>query len=142
MAALRVQRVGDHDFVGRNDRGATVRIGRGGLPGSFSPGELLQVATAACTAVTVEQLVTRRVGDDAELVALAEATRGPDGREYDLIRVTLRADLSFLDDEARERVVSAMRKAVERECKVSRTVERGARVDLVIDPAENAAEDR
>ncbi|MFI6077795.1 OsmC family protein [Actinoplanes sp. NPDC051343] len=135
MTGLTVERVGEHEFVGRNERGATVRIGRSGRPDSFSPGELLQVATAACAAVTVEQLVTRRAGDDAELVAVADASRSPDGREYDVIRVTLLTDDSFLgllDDRTRERVVRAMRTAVERECTVSRTVERGGRVELEI----------
>ena len=132
MAELSVERVGEHEFVGRNGRGATVRVGRAGRPGSFSPGELLQVATAACAAVTVEQLVTRRGGADARLVAEAGATKSADGREYDAIRVTLLADLSFLDDRTRERVVRAMRTAVARECTVSRTVERGAPVSLEV----------
>jgi uncharacterized OsmC-like protein len=134
MTGLTVERVGEHEFVGRNERGATVRIGRSGRPDSFSPGELLQIATAACAAVTVEQLVTRRAGDDATLVAVADASRSPDGREYDVIRVTLLADLSFLDDETRRRVVHAMHQAVKRECTVSRTVERGAHVELAVEP--------
>ena len=133
MTGLTVERVGDHEFVGRNERGATVRIGRTGGSGSFSPGELLQIATAGCSAVTVEEFVTRRAGPDAALVALAEAGKSPGGHEYDLIRVTLRADLSFLDDETRARVADAMRKSVERECTVSRTVERGARVELIVE---------
>jgi len=134
MAELTVERVGEHEFVGRNERGATVRVGRNGMPGSFSPGELLQVATAACSAVTVEQLVTRRAGPDAELVARAGATRSEGGHEYTEIRVTLLADLSFLDDETREQVVRAMHKAVARECTVSRTVERGAHFSLDVEP--------
>lgn len=132
MTGLKVERVGTHEFVGRNDRGATVTIGRDDTPGAFSPGELLQVATAACSAVTVEQLVTRRAGDDARLVALASRVKAEGGHEYESITVTLQADLSFLDDETRERVMLAMRRAVDRECTVSRTLERGARVDLVI----------
>ncbi|MFI6077802.1 hypothetical protein ACIA5C_40360 [Actinoplanes sp. NPDC051343] len=70
--------------------------------------------------MTVEQLVTRRADDDAKLVA--EASRSPDDREFHVIPVTLLADPSFLDDQTRTRVVHA----VERECAVSRTVERGA----------------
>lgn len=139
MTGLTVERAGEHEFTGRNDRGATVRIGRTGMPGSFSPGELLQIATAACSAVTVEELVTRRGGDDARLVARAGAVRSPDGREYDAVRVTLLADLSFLDDETRARVVRAMTKAVERSCTVSRTVERGARVELAVEPLDPLA---
>jgi uncharacterized OsmC-like protein len=133
MTGLTVERVGGHAFVGRNERGATVAIGRTGMPGSFSPGELLRIATAACAAVTVEELVTRRAGEDARLVALADAAKSSDGSEYDQLRVTLLADLSFLDDETREKVAQAMHKAVERACTVSRTVERGAPVELAFD---------
>jgi uncharacterized OsmC-like protein len=132
MTGLTVERVGGHAFVGRNERGATVAIGRTGMPGSFSPGELLRIATAACAAVTVEELVTRRAGEDARLVALADGSLSSDAHEYDGLRVTLLADLSFLDDETRSRVVRAMEKAVRRECAVSRTVERGAPVELTI----------
>lgn len=130
MTGLFVERVGEHEFVGRNDRGASVRIGRSGGEGSFSPGELLQIATAGCSAVTVEELITRRAGQDASLVATVEATRGPGGREYEALRVTLRADLSFLDDDTRDRVLRALRTAVANQCTVSRTIERGAPVEL------------
>jgi uncharacterized OsmC-like protein len=133
MTGLTVERIGTHDFIGRNDRGATVRIGRKGAPGSFTPGELLQIATAGCSAVTVEELVTRRAGDDARLVATVDHDRAPDAREYERLRVTVRADLSFLDEDTRERVVQAMNAAVRRQCTVSRTVERGAPVELAID---------
>jgi uncharacterized OsmC-like protein len=134
MRELTVERAGTHDFIGRNGRGATVRIGRDGAPGAFSPGELLQIAAAGCAAVTVEELVTRRAGDDAQLVATADHERTPGVGEYELLRVTLLADLSFLDEGTRDRVVHAMRIAVERQCTVSRTIERGAPVELTIDP--------
>src|SRR3954469_8633983 len=126
MTGLEIERVGTHDFVGRNERGATVRIGRDGAPGSFSPGELLQVAAAGCAAVTVEEFVVRRAGADARIVATADHQRRPDSHEYEQVHVTLHADLSFLDDATRERVLKAMHTAVDRECTVSRTVERGA----------------
>jgi uncharacterized OsmC-like protein len=132
MTELIVEWVGEHEFVGRNGRGATVRIGRAGRPGSFSPGELLQIATAGCTAVTVEELVTRRGGPEASLVATVGHERAPGTHEYQRLMVTLHADLSFLDEDTRARVIGAMRKAVQRECTVSRTVERGAPVDLTI----------
>lgn len=136
MTELAVERCGEHAFVGRNDRGATVRIGRKGGQGSFTPGELLQIATAGCAAVTVEELVTRRAGDDARLVAVAGHERSADGREYQKLSVALKVDLSFLDDAMRERVIQAMRTAVERQCTVSRTVERGAPVQISVEPLE------
>jgi uncharacterized OsmC-like protein len=133
VTGLEIERAGKHEFVGRNDRGATVRIGRDGAPGSFSPGELLQVAAAGCAAVTVEELVVRRAGEDARITATASYERAPGVREYQQVHVNLHADLSFLEEGARERVLKAMRMAVERECTVSRTVERGAEVLLTID---------
>jgi uncharacterized OsmC-like protein len=131
MTDLTVERTGKHEFTARNDRGASVRIGRPGMPGVFTPGELLQVATAGCSAITVEEFVTRRAGDDAPITATVEGTRGP--HEYTRVSVTLRADLSFLDDETRARVERAMHNSVLRECTVSRTLERGAPVDLTLE---------
>jgi uncharacterized OsmC-like protein len=133
MTDLEVHRTGPHEFLGTNSRGATVRIGRNGAEGAFTPGELLQIAVAGCASVTVEELVTRRAGDDARMEATVDYERGPGAREYERLRVVLAADLSFLDDTTRERVVRAMKTAVERECTVSRTVERGAPVDLTLD---------
>ncbi|WP_369076817.1 OsmC family protein [Paractinoplanes durhamensis] len=112
-----------------------MRIGRAGADGSFSPGELLQIATAGCTAVTTEELITRRAGDDARMVATVTHERAEGGREYQRLEVLLRADLDFLDEDTRRRVIRAMRTAVERQCTVSRTVERGAQVGLTIVPA-------
>jgi uncharacterized OsmC-like protein len=134
VAGLSVERIDKHDFIGRNDRGATVRIGRSGAPGSFTPGELLQIATAGCTAITTEELVTRRAGDDTRMVTTVDHVRAEGAREYERIRVQLHAELAFLDEDTRERVMRAMRAAVERQCTVSRTLERGAPVDLTIEP--------
>lgn len=131
MGRLEIQRVGEHDFVGRNEHGATVRVGRNGDEDAFSPGELLHIAAAACTAVTVEELVTRRTGPDAPMVATV--THGGGVNEYEKMEITLQADLSFLDDATRERVLKAMRLAVDRQCSVSRTLKRGASVMLTID---------
>jgi uncharacterized OsmC-like protein len=131
MGRLEIERVGEHDFLGRNERGATVRVGREGAPGAFSPGELLHVAAAACTAVTVEELITRRTGPDTRMITTVEHEGGV--TEYEKLAITLQADLSFLDDATRERVLKAMRLAVDRQCVVSRTLKRGAEVMLTID---------
>jgi uncharacterized OsmC-like protein len=132
MSELTVERTGVHEFVGRNERGASVRVGRRGGEGSFSPGELLQIATTACALVTVEDLVTRRVGDDAPLTASVDAQRTPGGHEYESLTVTMPVDLSVLDDADRRILLAIMEKAVRQQCTVSRTIERGAPVELRI----------
>ncbi|GAA3732739.1 OsmC family protein [Streptomyces tremellae] len=132
MAELEIERTGTHEFTARNTRGAQVRIGRVGGEGSFTPGELLQVAAAGCAAVTVEELVVRRSGENARFVATAGNDRRPGSHEYDALHVALDVDLSSLDEAARERVAAAIRAAVARECTVSRTIEKGTPVTLDI----------
>lgn len=128
MSGLDVQRTGEHDFVGRNDRGARVRIGRVGAEGAFTPGELLQIALAGCSAVTAEELITRRVGEDSEFTVHADADRRHGAHEYDALRVSFDIDLSTVDDATRARLESTIRHALEQLCTVSRTVEKGTPV--------------
>ncbi|WP_329455655.1 OsmC family protein [Streptomyces sp. NBC_01497] len=141
MAELEIERTGSHEFTARNARGAVVTIGRVGGEGSFTPGELLQLAAAGCAAVTVEELVVRRSGEDARFLASVSNDRRPGSHEYDALHVGLDVDLSALDEAARERVAAAIRTAVERECTVSRTIEKGTPVtlDIVTDGGASAA---
>ncbi|MEV6636326.1 OsmC family protein [Actinoplanes sp. NPDC051470] len=127
-----VERVGAHTWIGRNDRGAEVRIGTDEIDGAFSPGELLQLAVAACTTVTIEDMVVRRSGPDARVDATVERDREPGSHEYQRISVTLDVDLEGLGDAERERVVKALRTAIDRECTISRTVKTGMPIDLDI----------
>ncbi|MFJ8814133.1 OsmC family protein [Amycolatopsis thermoflava] len=121
--SLDVRREGEHEFVGRNERGATVRIGRKGAPGSFSPAELLQIAAASCAAVTAEELITRRT--DAPLRVAVTADRREGASELDAVHVLFDVDLSTLADDEREKLVAAVGRAVERLCTVSRTLKKG-----------------
>ncbi|WP_093930555.1 OsmC family protein [Streptomyces sp. ok210] len=136
-----VSRTGPHEFLGRNSRGATVRLGFADAEEAFTPGELLQIALAGCMSLTVEELVTRRAGEDAALEATAGSWRAPGVREYQRIWVDLDVDLSFLDTVTRERVAAAMRRAVEGQCTAHRTLEKGAEIALAVetDRASNTA---
>src|SRR5690554_6211659 len=62
--ALRAEREGGPVYTGRNERGAEVRIGRSDVEGVFSPGELLQLALAACTALSADHPLRSRLGTD------------------------------------------------------------------------------
>ncbi len=120
---IELERVGEHEFVATNDRGASVRIGRKGQEGSFSPVELLAAAAAGCAMVTSETLILRRTGGD-RLSAVADAVQSESGNEVVSIPVTLSYDLSAVDDpEALEAVV---RRAVEQFCTVTRTLKQSA----------------
>ncbi|WP_370968063.1 OsmC family protein [Amycolatopsis sp. cg9] len=122
---LEVQRDGQHAFVGRNDRGAEVRLGRAGAEGAFSPAELLQIAAAGCSAVTAEELITRRVGDDSKFRVTVTADRREGASELDAVHVAFDVDVSTLAADQREALAGAVDRAIERLCTVSRTLKKG-----------------
>ncbi|MCR6481868.1 OsmC family protein [Amycolatopsis sp. OK19-0408] len=122
---LEVEREGEHTFVGRNDRGAEVRLGRKDAEGAFSPAELLQIAAAGCSAVTAEQLITRRIGEDAKFRVTVTADRREDASELDAMHVAFDVDVSTLAADQREALAGAVDRAIERLCTVSRTLKKG-----------------
>ncbi|MFI5587721.1 OsmC family protein [Amycolatopsis sp. NPDC051758] len=122
---LEVQRDGRHSFVGRNERGAEVRLGRTGAEGAFSPAELLQIAAAGCSAVTAEELITRRVGEDAKFRVTVNADRREGASELDAVHVAFDVDVSTLAADQREALAGAVDRAIERLCTVSRTLKKG-----------------
>jgi uncharacterized OsmC-like protein len=130
MSGLTVRRTGTHEFIGTNDRGAQVRIGRADGVDGFSPGELLQIALAGCSAVTAEELVTRRVGEDSDFAVHANADSTPGTHEFDALHVSLDIDLSTLDEAARARLETTVRRALDQLCTVSRTIEKGTPVKV------------
>ena len=122
---LEVERTGEHAFVGRNERGAEVRLGRKGADGAFSPAELLQIAAAGCTAVTAEELITRRVGEDAKFRVTVTADRREGASELDAVHVAFDVDVSTLAADQREALAGAVDRAIDRLCTVSRTLKKG-----------------
>ncbi|WP_329787455.1 OsmC family protein [Lentzea sp. DG1S-22] len=124
---IEIERVGDHEFVATNGRGASVRIGRKGQEGSFSPVELLAAAVAGCAVVTSETLVLRRTGGD-QLTAQADAVQSESGNEVISVPVTLSYDLSAVDDP--EALDVLVRRAVEQFCTVTRTLKQSATAPL------------
>ncbi|MDI2027365.1 OsmC family protein [Saccharopolyspora sp. TS4A08] len=128
---VEVTRTGEHTFTATNSRGAEVAVGRDGAPGAFTPGELLLAAVAACSAVTSENLFVRRIGEDAKLVAHADRTKNPgDDHKFAEIQVSLEADLDDVDN--RDKLLSAVRRAIENYCTVSRSVEESTPITLTL----------
>ncbi|MEV4055427.1 OsmC family protein [Amycolatopsis sp. NPDC049688] len=123
--ALEVERTGEHAFVGRNERGAEVRLGRKGAEGAFSPAELLQIAAAGCSAVTAEELIVRRIGENARFRVDVTADRREGASELDAVHVAFDVDVSALPADQREALAGAVDRAIERLCTVSRTLKKG-----------------
>lgn len=130
---VEVHRTGEHTFTASNDRGATVHIGREGAQDAFTPGELLLAAIAGCSAVTSENLLVRRLGDDADVAVHADRDKTPeDPNKFANVRVNFDLDLGPVDEADRDKLMDAVRRAIERYCTVSRSVEEGTPIELTL----------
>ena len=68
MTELWVERTGSRRYTGYSSRGAQVLVGSEDVEGVFTPGELLKIALAACSGMSTDQPLSRRLGDDYKAV--------------------------------------------------------------------------
>ena len=131
---LWAERVGTRRYTGHNARGAQVRMGPVEAGDVFTPGELLKLALAGCAGMSADHSLARRLGPD---VSVTVRIAGPNRDErYPEVHEEILVDLSSLDEADRERVLTVVRRAIDRNCTVGRTLESGADVALTISDAE------
>lgn len=121
-------------YIASNERGARVRIGKGGIRHTFTPGELLQLAIATCAAVSSEANLVHHLGEDFEATLTVNAVKNDDENRYDEIHTVFSPDLSNLDAAYVEKMVVRLEKLVDRLCTVGRTVENSTETYLEITP--------
>lgn len=130
--ALWVERVGPREYVGHNDRGATVKFAGAGVEGTWTPGELLKVAAAACSGLVTDRAIARRVGDDYQGQVQVSGVKHQEENRYESLEEKIVVDLSTLEPEARERLLGLLERTVDSQCTVGRTIEAGAPITLVL----------
>lgn len=120
---LHVERVAPKTYVGRNARGAEVRIGSSAADGVFSPGELLGLALAACGLLSADHTIASRLGDGYAATVDVEQTK-PEGEDrYDRIAATIRANLGALEPEQVAALQERAARAIDRLCTVGHTLD-------------------
>jgi uncharacterized OsmC-like protein len=132
MTELWVERTGARRYTGRSSRGAEVLVGSEGVDGVFTPGELMKIALAACSAMSSDVPLARRLGADYRATVVVS---GPADREqecYPLLSETLRLDLSGLTEQEAEQVRTVATRAIDRACTVGRTLKSGTTITLDI----------
>ena len=129
---LWVERTGKRLYTGRNSRGAEVSIGGVEVDGAFSPGELLKIALAGCSGLSADAKLTHRLGDDVDVVIKVTGMADADQDRYPALAEELVVDLSSLDAEARERLITVVHRAIDSHCTVGRTLDAGATVQLTV----------
>ena len=133
MTELWVERTGTRRYTGRSSRGAEVLVGSEDVDGVFTPGELMKIALAACSGMSSDQPLARRLGDDYTATIDVTGAADRDNEIYPALAETLHIDLSGLNAEEAERVRTVVQRAVDSVCTVGRTLKSGTRVSFEID---------
>lgn len=132
-AQLWVERTETRRYTGRSSRGAEVLIGSEGVPGVFTPGELLKIALAACTGMSSDFPLSRRLGDNYDATIRVSGAADRENEVYPRLEEVFELDLSELDAQARERLLVTVQRAIDKVCTVGRTLQAGTTVDLSFD---------
>ena len=129
---LWVERTGVRRYTGRSSRGAEVLVGSADVEGVFTPGELLKIALAACSGMSTDHVLARRLGEDYDATVRVSGDADRENEVYPELNEVLELDLSELDEAAQERLITVARRAVDQACTVGRTLKAGTTVNLDI----------
>ena len=108
-------------------------IGSESVDGVFTPGELLKIALAACTGMSSDLPLSRRLGDNYDAKVTVSGSADRENERYPELREVLSVDLSELDPDAQQRLLTVVERAIDKVCTVGRTLKAGAEVSLEID---------
>lgn len=132
MAELWVERTGTRRYTGYSSRGAQVLIGSEDVDGVFTPGELLKIALAACSGMSSDLPLARRLGDDYKAVIKVSGAADREQERYPLLEETLELDLSSLADDEKQRLLVVVNRAIDQACTVGRTLKSGTTVNFEV----------
>ncbi|MFA4082592.1 OsmC family protein [Mycobacteroides salmoniphilum] len=133
MTSLWVERTGNRRYTGHSSRGAHVLIGSETVDGVFTPGELLKIALAACSGMSSDQPLARRLGEDYQVRIDVSGPADREQERYPVLDEKMVIDLSALTPEERARVLTVVERAVDQVCTVGRTLKAGAEVNFAVD---------
>ena len=132
MTELWVERTGSRRYTGYSSRGAQVLVGSEDVDGVFTPGELLKIALAACSGMSSDEPLARRLGDDYKAVVRVSGAADREQERYPLLEETLELDLSGLSEDEKQRVLVVVNRAVDLVCTVGRTLKSGTTVNFEV----------
>jgi uncharacterized OsmC-like protein len=132
MTELWVERTGVRRYTGRSSRGAQVLVGSEDVEGVFTPGELMKIALVACSGMSSDSPLARRLGDEYQATIRVSGDADREQEVYPLLEETLEIDLSGLDAAEKARVLTVVQRAVEQVCTVGRTLKAGTKVDFQV----------
>jgi uncharacterized OsmC-like protein len=132
MTELWVERTGARRYTGHSSRGAQVLVGSEDVEGVFTPGELLKIALAACSGMSTDLPLARRLGDDYQATVRVSGPADREQERYPLLQETLEIDLSGFSDDEKARVLTVVERAVDQVCTVGRTLKSGTTITFEV----------
>ena len=132
MTELWVERTGVRCYTGRSSRGAEVLVGNEDVDGVFTPGELMKIALAACSGMSSDQPLRRRLGDDYKTAIKVSGPADREQERYPLLEERMEVDLSGLADDEVARLLTVVERAVDQVCTVGRTLKSGTKVTFEV----------
>jgi len=126
-----VERTGSATYRGANASGARVLIGRGGNGPVFTPGELLQIALAACSAMSSDAQLESVLGPNFTAITRAVPKKDSSDDRYTEFNETMEIDLSGLDAERKERLINSARNKIATNCTVGNTIMASAEIPAI-----------
>jgi len=132
MTELWVERTGVRRYTGHSSRGAEVLVGSEDVEGVFTPGELLKIALGACSGMSSDHLLARRLGDDYRATIKVSGEADREQERYPLLEETLEVDLSGLSQAELTRLLVVVNRAVDQVCTVGRTLKTGTKVNFEV----------
>jgi uncharacterized OsmC-like protein len=132
MTELWVERTGVRRYTGRSSRGAQVLVGNEDVEGVFTPGELMKIALAACSGMSTDEPLRRRLGDDYDATVTVSGPADREQERYPLLEESLQLDLSGLSDADVARLLTVVNRAVDQVCTVGRTLKSATQVNFEV----------
>lgn len=132
MTELWVERTGVRRYTGRSTRGAEVLVGSEDVEGVFTPGELMKIALAACSGLSSDQPLRRRLGDDYAATVRVSGAADREQERYPLLEEVLEVDLSGLSEDEVNRLLVVVQRAIDTVCTVGRTLKSGTEVTFEV----------
>jgi uncharacterized OsmC-like protein len=132
MTELWVERTGVRRYTGHSSRGAAVLVGSEDVEGVFTPGELMKIALAACSGMSSDEPLRRRLGDDYQTTINVSGAADREQERYPLLEERMELDLSGLSDDEVARLLTVVVRAIDQVCTVGRTLKTGTKVTFEV----------
>ena len=133
MTELWVERTGVRRYTGHSSRGAQVLVGSEDVDGVFTPGELMKIALAACSGMSSDQPLARRLGDDYQATVRVSGDADREQERYPLLAGDPRdRPVGVVRRREGTRLLIVVERAVDQVCTVGRTLKSGTKVTFEV----------